>query len=297
MRWNTFPAWDCNRVGKISFVTAGLSSKRISPRGYWRHWVFFPCSSKNIVTKESFFSTMFFVFSFLAVTPGLYFRPHYFVLLLPAAALLTGVSFDVLSDITGGSRRRIIRYGIPVVVVMTVLVSSGYVQRTFLFKMSPFQVSRKIYRLNPFPESLVIADYIRRNSEPDNRIAVLGSEPQIYFYAQRRAAGSYIYMYPLMENHRFAYEMQKEMIRQIEQKEPKFLVLVNISTSWLFRKESQRLILNWVQGYLSNYRLVGMCEITPVATHFSWYPKVNMKPQSSKWVGIYQRKPEVNPVE
>ena len=120
---------------------------------------------------------------------------------------------------------------------------------------------------------MVIADYIRRNSEPDDRIAVLGSEPQIYFYAQRRAAGSYIYMYPLMENHRFAYEMQKEMIRQIELEEPKFLILVNISTSWLFRKESQRLILNWVQGYLSNYRLVGMCEISPESDLFQLVPE------------------------
>ena len=34
------------------------------------------------------FSTSFLVFSFLAVCPGLYFREHYFVLMLPAIALL-----------------------------------------------------------------------------------------------------------------------------------------------------------------------------------------------------------------
>ena len=33
-----------------------------------------------------------------------------------------------------------------------------------------------------------IADFIRANSDPSERIAVIGSEPQIYFYSRRLAA-------------------------------------------------------------------------------------------------------------
>jgi hypothetical protein len=48
---------------------------------------------------------------------------------------------------------------------------------------SPNAVSRRIYGLNPFPESLEIAKYIRRTSSPDDSVYVVGSEPQILFYA------------------------------------------------------------------------------------------------------------------
>jgi hypothetical protein len=40
--------------------------------------------------------------------------------------------------------------------------------------------------------------YIRDHTQSDDRIAVLGSEPEAYFYARRRAATKYIYTYPLL---------------------------------------------------------------------------------------------------
>ena len=75
---------------------------------------------------------------------------------------------------------------------------------------------RYMYFPNPFPESIAIAEYIRNHSAPDSTIAVLGSEPQIYFYAHRRSATSYLYTYSLMENHKYALTMQQEMIQEIE---------------------------------------------------------------------------------
>ena len=63
-------------------------------------------------------------------------------------------------------------------------------------------------------------------------MAVIGSEPEIYFYARRRAATGYIYMYPLMEPHPFARRMQEDMIAELEREAPRFMVLVNVDTSW-----------------------------------------------------------------
>ena len=58
---------------------------------------------------------------------------------------------------------------------------------------------------------------------------MLGSEPQIYFYSQRRSATGYLYTYPLMEPQPFARRMQEEMIREIESTQPEFVVLVLVS--------------------------------------------------------------------
>ena len=70
--------------------------------------------------------------------------------------------------------------------------------------------------MNPFPESLEVGKYIRDHSEEKDRIAVLGSEPEIYFYSKRQAATRHIYMFPLMEPHVYALDMQDELIKEIE---------------------------------------------------------------------------------
>ena len=49
-----------------------------------------PLWSRSARTHGGFVGS-FFLFSLLAVCSGLYFRPHYFVLVLPAAALCTGI--------------------------------------------------------------------------------------------------------------------------------------------------------------------------------------------------------------
>jgi hypothetical protein len=73
-----------------------------------------------------------------------------------------------------------------------------------------------IYPESPFPEAIRIADYVRENTSPDDTIAVLGSELQIYFYSHRHFATGYIYTYPLIEPQKYARQLQEEMIREIE---------------------------------------------------------------------------------
>ena len=53
------------------------------------------------------------------------------------------------------------------------------------------------------------------------RIAVIGSEPQIYFYAHRRSASGFIYVYDLVQLHRYAGPFQREMIGEIERAQPR----------------------------------------------------------------------------
>lgn len=66
------------------------------------------------------------------------------------------------------------------------------------------------YGLNPFPESLEIGRFIRENSAENDRIAVIGSEPQIYFYSDRRAATGHIYTYALMEDLPIRYPCKRK---------------------------------------------------------------------------------------
>lgn len=188
-------------------------------------------------------------FSFLGAAVGLYFRAHYFILLLPAFAVVAGLSVSSLQHGLKSPLGKII----PVALLAAVLIGNLFLQRGYFFQLSALQISRMVYGANPLVESQLAAEYIRKHSAEDARIAVVGSEPQIYFYSQRHSATGYLYTYALMEQQPYAARMQREMIREIEAARPEYLVLVLYRYSWLFKDSSDTTILGWVKKYAAEY--------------------------------------------
>jgi 4-amino-4-deoxy-L-arabinose transferase-like glycosyltransferase len=186
-------------------------------------------------------------FSFLAVALGGVFNPHYYILMFPALALAIGAS-------AASERALIWLFGLA-------CLYSMYSQRAYLFHMTPYEFSSATYGLNPFPEAVEIADYIRSHSDPHARIAVLGSEAEIYFYARRQAATGYLFTYGLMETHRYAERSQGEMIGEILASRPEYIVFAGVPTSWLARPNSSQAIFYWLKDYLQQYETVGAVEI------------------------------------
>ena len=158
--------------------------------------------------------------------------------------------------------------------------------------MEPEEASISTYGSNPFPESLEIARFIADNTNESDQIAVIGSEPQIYFYSKRHSATGYIYTYALMELHPYALTMQKEMISEIESAKPKYLIFVNIQASWLVKKDSERLISRWFKDYSRNhYELAGIVDIDLDGTTYRWDRDViGYRVQSRSSLSIFRRK-------
>jgi len=176
------------------------------------------------------------------------------------------------------------------------LVLSLGLQREFLFRLSPVEACRELYGRNPFPEAIQVADYIRAHSEKDARIAVLGSEPEIYFYAHRHSATSYIYMYGLMEAQPYALTMQNEMIGEVEAAAPQYVVQVSGNASWLQDRVSPTEIFDWWYKYgAQHYRLVGIVDIiSGERTEYRWADAVDAyEPQSPYHIGVYRRSERV----
>jgi 4-amino-4-deoxy-L-arabinose transferase-like glycosyltransferase len=247
---------------------------------------------KNRV-RLAFFGSLA-VLSVGAVCPGLIFRPHYFILLLPAVSLIAAIGAAAAGRLTARIGFRSIEIGVAALIIIVAIAHSIYIQRSFYFETSPEKASRLVYGPNPFPESLPIAKYIVKHSTPHDRIAVLGSEPQIYFYTRRMAATSYLYTYPLMENQQFAEEMQREMIRQIESAAPKFLIYVHIWDSWCYTPQSNKAIFRWLKRYLSErYELVGIADMISLKeTHYWWNTDwKSYSPKSQYYLATYRRKP------
>jgi hypothetical protein len=158
--------------------------------------------------------------------------------------------------------------------------------------MSPLEISRTVYGSNPFPEAIPVAEYIRTHSNRDDRMAVLGSEPEIYFYSGRRSVTPYVYIYPLVEAQPLAPRMQEEFIHDVETGRPKFLVVVNVSASWLRQPDSPARLLEWATPYsLQHYDRVGIVDILRDGAIYRWDAAAAAYwPQSASYLQIFRRK-------
>jgi len=229
--------------------------------------------------------TALLIASLLAVCPGFYFREHYFILLLPATALLCGVAVTsiqrLVARFTSLRIARIIASGV------FILVIGAYVtrERNYLFSMSVRELSRARYGSDPFVEAPELARYIEAHTAPRDRIAVLGSEPEIYFYANRKSATGYIYTYPLMEQQKYSQRMQDEMIDEITAVHPKYILYVAVPTSWLPQSSSEK-IISWSMAYLNQcYSRVGITEIVSKdVTRWFWDTDISKYDPQSEYV-------------
>jgi hypothetical protein len=166
-----------------------------------------------------------------------------------------------------------------------------WLERDFFFERPLAEANRLVNGTNPFPESIKIAEYIRGQADPADKIAVLGSEPQIYFYAQRLSATGYIYTYALMEPQPYAHQMQEEMINEIEAARPRFLVLVVMTKSWSAGPESDQTIFRWADKYCdANYEEIGLINIFDRGTDYYFMTRpADVKPAADH-ILIYRRK-------
>lgn len=229
-------------------------------------------------------------FSFAAICPGLYFRQHYFVLLLPAIALFCAAAVSISTAALRDSMKNRSWALIPAVLFVIVLGVTTAHDGKFFFQTDPVVACRSIYGRNPFPEALKIGEFIASRSSEWDQIAVIGSEPEIYFFSHRRSVTGYIYMYPLMESQPFTSDMQREMAAQIEKANPRFVVFVDVPLSWLKGPESDLTILSWSEKYVQRYQLVGVVDLLNDGTEYRWDDEAReYQPGSPYRVLVFQR--------
>lgn len=249
------------------------------------------------VRRHALFMGTLLILSCLAVFPGLFFRPHYFMYVTPILSLLFGTAAVSLFRVSHRLYPIEVKMaaGVAIGVAVSALALSVWQLSTLWYVTSPRAAIRTVFAGNPFCEALEFGDYIREHSEPDARVAVIGSEPQLPFYAQRRSATAYIYMYPLMEHQPDAERMQRDAAAQIEAAEPEYLIYCLNLLSWLPNPESPTYIFEWLESYVVNYEVVGVAvmRINPQTELFdpsaySWGDEAH-----SKALRIWQRQEEV----
>jgi hypothetical protein len=255
LQWvlHPFPLWAIAEIGLVAL--------------FWdRRW-----------RPQLFFLVTLTVFSLMAVCAGFYFRPHYFILFLPAASLLAGLAVTSAHRFLAQRRFPAGARMVPLLIFIAACAFSLWDQRAFLFELDPAAAGQKIYAANPFAEAISAAKTVRASTTEADTIAVFGSEPEIYFYSARHSATSYIYMYDLIKTQPYQLQMRQEMMRQIAAARPRIIIYVDDWASWGWRRgQEQDEFFAWMDNYIrENYAPTQQIQINALPVH-RWGEAANL---------------------
>jgi len=148
--------------------------------------------------------------SVAGVATGGRFFPHYFLHLMPAAAVLTAaVVYEVVT------RRSLQPIGKPAVAIASLLVLTSLTVTTVMYlapraaeqRVAVSVAEQKEWEAN----SRKLGEYIKARTRPDDKIFNFGREAPIYFYADRRPAVRYFSDWPFWWDEMSLYETIKAL--------------------------------------------------------------------------------------
>lgn len=237
------------------------------------------------------------VAGFLTVVPGYHYYGHYFLQWIPAVSLVAAIFIYSVQNILKNK----LKYGttlIPLVIIILPVVSNLTSLKNYYFKPNYTKVLRAVYGNNPFPESMVIADKLNTLMKPEDKLAVFGTEIQMYVYTNKKAptrfAGSGALLeFPVAQSK----DWQNEFISDVEKADPKYLVFYSHPISWMANSKSENLIFPWFDKFTAaRYKLIGFADMLENTTNYVWEPDIDMRnnpPQSKYKIFIFERKIDV----
>lgn len=232
------------------------------------------------------------LFSFLTITPGQRYYLHYWIQFLPAVSLLVAHLFFKLEKLGENPALSFAKMGSLPLAFLFLLIGVA-LSSTHWLKTDSASLMRNMFGGNPFVEDQLMARIIESQIQPNETVAVMGSEPQIYVYLNKKAPSRHFYTAFLSRNHRFSQSWQDETLEALKTKQPEYVVFNIVPMSWMLREDSN-------QGfYQSSYSWV-MNHYTPIAwaDYVDFYnPTIvsdaaasTYKPQSGSYVILLKKK-------
>ncbi|MFY9308421.1 MAG: glycosyltransferase family 39 protein [Bacteroidia bacterium] len=253
-------------------------------------WVFF---SKMPMWKKIAIVGMF-IAGFLTILPGYRFARHYFLQWFPAVCVSAAMFIFLLQQYLQKLKNSSFALYLPVALVVLPVAINLKSLNSYYFKPNHTQLLRTIYGYNPFPESKVIADKLNTVLKPEDQIAVLGTEIQMYVYTKKKSPSRFAGSGALLEFYvDKSSEWQKEFIADVEKAAPRFLIFYSVPVSWCANPKVENLLFPWFDKYTKdNYNIFGYADMLPEGTNYVWQSDIDMNnpPKSQMRVFVYERR-------
>lgn len=222
----------------------------------------------------------FFILSLVGVVSAGPAYPHYFVLCLPWLAWGFITSAGWLVDkwrYTG------------ILVVFTALFLPIVLQTQYWFAPDYRDIERKVYGMNPFPEMQSIGSKLRNEliKSGNEKVAVVGSEPELYVYTGKTSPLKYIYHYGLLQGGETAVAKQQKYLSDWNAAQPEWVILPSPDID----RFSQVPVFHTIIADLkTNYSVAGIIDIYPGHTVYNWSPQPTDINKSPSWVLVFRKK-------
>jgi hypothetical protein len=156
-----------------------------------------------------------------ALAPGGSSRHYYLPLVLPFALGMAAVAQSLRERAGAG------RAAVALALLLPWLAPLSHGWRLLHPDLS--QVPPRVFR--PFDRAALVARAIEERTEPEEPFLIIGSEPQIYYLADRPAATRLIHVYTATGPYAAAPSLHAELVSDLRDGRPRYVLLVNIVSS------------------------------------------------------------------
>lgn len=263
----------------------------------WMHaaFAFIIVFVKSINWKTKIIIISFGLFSFLTIVPGYYFYGHYWLQLLPGLAILAGATFYAIQQFVKNKLN--IQTPIVTYVYLALFTIICYTHlnkyKNYYYKPNYEQIMRTTYGNNPFPETMEISKKLNTLMKPEDKIAVVGSEPELFVYLNKTSPTRHIFFSTIVADVPQHKDWQREFVKDVEAAKPKYIVYYNIPISLLVQANTDKYVFDWANKYIpENYNLIGLSDMPDgQRATYAWKEELNTyKPLSQNLIYIYEHK-------
>lgn len=299
-----------NYVGKIpyedgvKYFTYAKDAIVQNHKFFWVHGMLAiaVCFAKPIPFKMKIIALLLLGFSFLTIVPGFYFYGHYWIQTIPGLAILSGLTYyGFIMLLQGLFKKQNPKLKYAYLAVFMVLTFKHVdALKSYYFHPNYERILRSVYGSNPFPESMEIANYINANSKPEDEIVVIGSEPQIYFYTQKKCASRFAYFATLVDDVPQHKQWQRDFIADVEKQKPRYLIFFNHAISLFRQPNTDGYIFEWLNKYATeNFKMIGLVDmIDGQQSTYLWKEAMaGYQPKGQNSIYIYERNPQPTTVK
>jgi 4-amino-4-deoxy-L-arabinose transferase-like glycosyltransferase len=178
------------------------------------------------------FAGLWFLFSLPGVALGPAGFGHYFLQILPPLAMMAGVRVAQAGTWLG---RVTARPGLMTGLLAAAVLAPPLGARLQTLDRSADERSLELYGYYGWPPFLAACEvgrYLRETTRPEDRVLVVGSEPEVLFYARRRSATRYTILYPATGDFPRADAMIDALFAECERQPPAAVVFCYCPTSF-----------------------------------------------------------------
>lgn len=201
------------------------------------------------------------VLTVVTVGLGKRFYGHYWQYAIPVLAILGTLFFQ---EIYARLYQKMGRLEATIALIVSSLwsIHAVFVQPSYYFNPPLNEISQKFSPGNPFVEHKMFADYIQKVTQPSDRIAVFGSDPQYFIYWQKPSPIRHVYM-PFFVNGNYprAMRWQNETLEDLKTSKPEYVVFNKYPIAWMYQPNNSQWLYAAIYTYvMENYDLVAFME-------------------------------------